>query len=148
MGLERAASADIPEIYNLLETVRFHELPSYSRAVPILEGSHAYILRENGDVLLWAAYHGKTPVCLDLVISPTLSRFRITKGICKDILAAGFELSQNDCIAVEAYNPKGIRAALKMGFRLADLREEDGWVKLVLTREEFERKFVMRGKSL
>lgn len=148
MRVARSQPADTPAIYELLAREKFRNLPLPPEAYSILDGAHSYILRRGGNVMLWAAYHGNPVVFLDLVISSRMPRSLITKGLCKDILAAGFELSQNDCIAVEAYNPKGIKAALKMGFKLNDLRQEDGWVKLVLTREEFERKFAMRGKPL
>jgi hypothetical protein len=148
MMVEHATQHDTPAIYALLREARFHHLPDYGEARPILERANALIVKRNGKVLIWAAYHGYDNVLLDLVISPEMPKGRITKGICKEVLAAGFELSHNNSIAVESYNPKGIKAALAMGFKLADLRQEDGWVKLTLSRDEFERKFVMRGKPL
>lgn len=146
--LSPATPHDTLDIYALLYDTGFQDLPDYSAAKGILESADTLILKDNGKVLIWAAYHGKEDTFLDLVIAPDMPRGKITRHVCKHLLAHGLKLSQNNRIVVEAYNPKGVKAALQMGFAMDEAVDREGWVRLVLTREQFERKFGMRGKSL
>lgn len=143
-----ACPSDTVGIYELLAAVRFHNLPPFDEARPVLEASHALVVRREGRVVLWASFFGRDATYLDLVISRNMPRNLITKGVCKYVFAYGLGLSQANSIVIDAYNPKGVKAALQMGFKMDEGHDRDGWVRLVLTREDFERKFGMRGKHI
>lgn len=140
-----ATTADTPHIYALLHDVRFHNLPSYSEAKPILEKSHALIVKDGSKVVIWASYACGKETNLDLVVAPRFPKHKITKGVSKYILAYGLNLSQDGRIVIQAYNPKGVKAALTVGFKMDEKPDRVGWTRLVLTREDFERKFKISG---
>lgn len=146
--VQEAMRADTPHIYALLHDAKFHNLPEYSKAKPVLEQARALILKRAGKVVVWASFSGEGEVNLDLVIAPNMPRNLLTKGLCKYVLAYGLKLSQAGRIKVEAYNPKGVKACLLMGFNMDESDSKDGWVRLVLTKDDFERKFCMSGKPI
>jgi N-acetylglutamate synthase-like GNAT family acetyltransferase len=131
-----ATPTDTQAIYGLLKAVNFAHLPDYEQAKPILEATHQLVVEKDDNLALWVNIHlhNDQRLMIDVAVNPQLNGKIITRGLCKQVLTYCLDIA--DSVYMKAYNPRAVKLALLMGFKLTDEADEAGWVTLKLTRAD------------
>lgn len=131
-----ATPTDTPAIYDLLRAVQFQNLPEYEEAKAVIEGCHTLVIERDGKIAAWVnlSKGADNVAMIDVAVLPEYQGKIATLRECKQVLT--YCLGYAEIIRMEAYNPRAVKLALLLGFKLTDRVDEAGWTTLELTKAD------------